>query len=154
MSQTIKVVNAVVREYGNPDAVRIELAREMHHSIKERNRMKKWQEENREKNEQVKAQILETKPGTRVTGLDIVKFKLHQEQDGICPYSGKPLLIERLYEPGYAEVDHIIPYSRCFDDSYSNKVLVQPKKTNKRETVHHTNISGRMNSGGMNFPPV
>ena len=124
VSQTIKVVNAVVREYGNPDAVRIELAREMHHSIKERNRMKKRQEENREKNEQVKAQILETKPGTRVTGLDIVKFKLHQEQKGFCPYSGVEIKKERLYEPGYAEVDHIIPYSRCFDDSYSNKVLV------------------------------
>lgn len=124
VSQTIKVVNAVVRIYGKPDAVRIELAREMHHSIKERNRMKKRQEENREKNEQVKAQILETKPGTRVTGLDIVKFKLYQEQDGICLYSGKPMEIERLYEPGYADVDHIIPYSRCFDDSYSNKVLV------------------------------
>ena len=132
VSQTIKVVNAVVREYGNPDAVRIELAREMHHSIKERNRMKKRQEENREKNEQVKAQILETKPGTRVTGLDIVKFKLYQEQDGICLYSGKPMEIERLYEPGYAEVDHIIPYSRCFDDSYSNKVLVLAKENQQK----------------------
>ena len=71
VSQTIKVVKAVVDTYSKReemklDAVRIELAREMHHSIKERNRMKKRQEENREKNEQVKAQILETKPGTRV----------------------------------------------------------------------------------------
>lgn len=129
VSQTIKVVKAVVDTYSKReemklDAVRIELAREMHHSIKERNRMKKRQEENREKNEQVKAQILETKPGTRVTGLDIVKFKLYQEQKGFCPYSGGEIKKERLYEPGYAEVDHIIPYSRCFDDSYSNKVLV------------------------------
>lgn len=124
VSQTIKVVNAVVRTYRKPDAVRIELAREMSHSFDERNKMKKRQEDGWRKNEQVKAQILETKPGNRVTGLDIVKFKLYQEQDGICPYSGKPLLIERLYEPGYADVDHIIPYSRCFDDSYSNKVLV------------------------------
>ena len=124
VSQTIKVVNAVVRTYGNPDAVRIELAREMSHSFDERNKMKKRQEDGWRKNEQVKAQILETKTGNRVTGLDIVKFKLYQEQDGICLYSGKPMEIERLYEPGYADVDHIIPYSRCFDDSYSNKVLV------------------------------
>lgn len=129
VSQTIKVVKAVVDTYSNRkkmkmDAVRIELAREMHHSIVERNKMKKRQEDNREKNEQAKAQILETKPGTRVTGLDIVKFKLHQEQKGFCPYSGAEIKKERLYEPGYADVDHIIPYSRCFDDSYSNKVLV------------------------------
>lgn len=132
VSQTIKVVNAVVRENGNPDAVRIELAREMHHSIVERNKMKKRQEDNREKNEQVKAQILETKPGTRVTGLDIVKFKLHQEQKGFCPYSGAEIKKERLYEPGYAEVDHIIPYSRCFDDSYSNKVLVLAEENQQK----------------------
>lgn len=132
VSQTIKVVNAVVRENGNPDAVRIELAREMHHSIKERNRMKKQQEDNREKNEQAKAQILETKAGTRVTGLDIVKFKLHQEQKGFCPYSGAEIKKERLYEPGYAEVDHIIPYSRCFDDSYSNKVLVLAEENQQK----------------------
>lgn len=124
VSQTIKVVNAVVRIYGKPDAVRIELAREMSHSFDERNKMKKRQEDGWRKNEQVKAQILETKTGNRVTGLDIVKFKLYQEQDGICLYSSKPMEIERLYEPGYADVDHIIPYSRCFDDSYSNKVLV------------------------------
>lgn len=124
VSQTIKVVNAVVRIYGNPDAVRIELAREMSHSFDERNKMKKRQEDGRQKNEQVKAQILETKAGDRVTGLDIVKFKLYQEQDGVCLYSGKGLDLQRLYEPGYADVDHIIPYSRSFDDSYSNKVLV------------------------------
>ncbi len=137
VSQTIKVVKAVVDTYSKReemklDAVRIELAREMHHSIKERNRMKKRQEENREKNEQVKAQILETKPGTRVTGLDIVKFKLHQEQKGFCPYSGVEIKKERLYEPGYAEVDHIIPYSRCFDDSYSNKVLVLAEENRQK----------------------
>ena len=137
VSQTIKVVKAVVDTYSNRkemklDAVRIELAREMHHSIKERNRMKKRQEENREKNEQVKAQILETKPGTRVTGLDIVKFKLYQEQKGFCPYSGVEIKKERLYEPGYAEVDHIIPYSRCFDDSYSNKVLVLAEENQQK----------------------
>ena len=137
VSQTIKVVNAVVDTYSNRkkmkmDAVRIELAREMHHSIVERNKMKKRQEDNREKNEQAKAQILETKPGTRVTGLDIVKFKLHQEQKGFCPYSGAEIKKERLYEPGYAEVDHIIPYSRCFDDSYSNKVLVLAEENQQK----------------------
>lgn len=132
VSQTIKVVNAVVRIYGKPDAVRIELAREMSHSFDERNKMKKRQEDGWRKNEQVKAQILETKPGNRVTGLDIVKFKLYQEQDGICLYSGKTMEIERLYEPGYADVDHIIPYSRCFDDSYSNKVLVLAEENRQK----------------------
>lgn len=67
-----------------------------------------------------------------MTGLDIVKFKLYQEQKGFCPYSGVEIKKERLYEPGYAEVDHIIPYSRCFDDSYSNKVLVLAEENRQK----------------------
>lgn len=123
VAQTIKVVNAVVRTYGEPDVVRIELAREMSRSFDERNKMQKRQESNRSANEKIRQQIEEYK-GDCATGLDIVKFKLYQEQDGICLYSGKKLDIGRLFEAGYVDVDHIIPYSRCFDDSYRNKVLV------------------------------
>ncbi len=123
VSQTIKVVNAVVRTYGPPDVVRIELAREMSQNFDERRKTEKRQDENRAANERAKEQIAEYK-GDRATGLDIVKFKLYREQDGVCLYSGKNLDIGRLFEPGYADVDHIIPYSRCFDDSYQNKVLV------------------------------
>lgn len=123
VAQTIKVVNAVVRTYGAPDVVRIELAREMSRSFDERRKLEKRQEENRSKNEKAREQIVEYKRD-RATGLDIVKFKLYKEQDGVCLYSGKNLDIARLFEPGYVDVDHIIPYSRCFDDSYQNKVLV------------------------------
>lgn len=123
VAQTIKVVNAVVRTYGAPDVVRIELAREMSRSFNERDKMRKRQEENRSKNEKAREQIVEYKRD-RATGLDIVKFKLYKEQDGVCLYSGKNLDISCLFEPGYVDVDHIIPYSRCFDDSYQNKVLV------------------------------
>lgn len=123
VSQTIKVINAIVRTYGPPDVVRIELAREMSRNFDERRKAKKRQDENRAANERAKEQIAEYK-GDHATGLDIVKFKLYQEQDGVCLYSGKNLDPSRLFEPGYADVDHIVPYSRCFDDSYQNKVLV------------------------------
>ena len=123
VSQTIKVINAVVRTYGPPDVVRIELAREMSRTFDERRKMEKRQDDNRAANERAKDQIAEYK-GDHATGLDIVKFKLYREQDGVCLYSVQNLDIARLFEPGYADVDHIIPYSRCFDDSYQNKVLV------------------------------
>lgn len=125
VSQTIKVVNAVVRTYGPPDVVRIELAREMSQNSDERKKAEDYYKENRKKNEQIEKQIKEYKnEGDHVTGLDIVKFKLFKEQDGVCLYSGKNLDIKRIFEPGYADVDHIVPYSRCLDDSYQNKVLV------------------------------
>ena len=123
IAQSIKVINAIVRTYGAPDVVRMELAREMGHHYQERKKMEKRRDENQAANERAKEQIAEYK-GDHATGLDIVKFKLFREQDGVCLYSGKNLDISRLFEPGYVDVDHIIPYSRCFDDSYQNKVLV------------------------------
>lgn len=131
VSQTIKVINAVVRTYGSPDVVRVELAREMSRSFDERRKMEKQQEDNRAKNERIRQQIVEYK-GDRATGLDIVKFRLYEEQNGVCLYSGQNLDLARLFEPGYVDVDHIIPYSRCFDDSYRNKVLVLAKENRQK----------------------
>lgn len=123
VSQSVKVINAIVREYGPPEVVRVELAREMGKPKQERDKIEKRQKDNAEKNEAIKAQIEEIKHDTP-TGQDIVKFKLFQQQNGVCLYSGKNLDISRLYEAGYVDVDHITPYSISFDDSYDNKVLV------------------------------
>lgn len=123
VSQTIKVVNAIVRKYGSPQFVNIELAREMSRNWSQRKQVEKQNEKNRSANDTVREQIEEVKK-TRATGLDIVKFKLFCEQKEVCMYSGTRLDINRLFEPGYVDIDHIIPYSRSFDDSYTNKVLV------------------------------
>ena len=124
VSQTIKVVNAIIRRYGtSPVYVNIELAREMSKDFSERAKIKKQNDENRSKNDRIKDQVAEYKHGT-ATGLDIVKMKLFNEQGGICAYSQRQMSVERLFDPNYAEVDHIVPYSISFDDRYRNKVLV------------------------------
>lgn len=124
ISQTIKVVNAIIRRYGeSPVYVNIELARELSKDFAERNKLKKENDENRSKNEALMEQIREYKQGAP-TGLDLVKFKLFNEQGEACAYSQRQMSLERLFEPNYAEVDHIVPYSISFDDRYKNKVLV------------------------------
>ena len=124
VSQTIKVINAIIRRYGeSPVYVNVELARELSKDFAERNKLKKENDENRNRNEALIEQIREYKRGA-ATGLDLVKFKLFNEQGGTCAYSQRQMSIERLFEPNYAEVDHIIPYSISFDDRYKNKVLV------------------------------
>lgn len=124
ISQTIKVVNAIIRRYGeSPVYINIELARELSKDFAERNKLKKENDENRSKNEALMEQIREYKHGAP-TGLDLVKFKLFNEQGGVCAYSQRQMSLERLFEPNYAEVDHIVPYSISFDDRYKNKVLV------------------------------
>ena len=131
VSQTIRVINAVVREYGAPEVVRVELAREMGKPYDVRTQITKKQEANAKKNEELRQQIKKIK-GAEPTGQDIVKFKLFQEQKGVCLYSGQNLDITRLFEAGYVDVDHIIPYSISFDDSYTNKVLVRSPENRQK----------------------
>ncbi len=131
VSQTIRVINAVVREYGAPEVVRVELAREMGKPYDVRTQMTKKQEANAKRNEELRQQIKEIK-GAEPTGQDIVKFKLFQDQNGVCLYSGQNLDITRLFEAGYVDVDHIIPYSISFDDSYTNKVLVRSPENRQK----------------------
>ncbi len=125
ISQSIKVVNAIIRERGcSPTFVNIELAREMSKDFTERNRLKKEQDSNRAENERRMERIRTEFGKSSPTGQDLVKLRLYEEQGGISPYSQKPIQIEHLFDADYAEVDHIIPYSTSFDDSYRNKVLV------------------------------
>lgn len=131
VSQTIRVINAIVRQYGAPEVVRIELAREMGKPFDVRSKITKKQEENAKENERLKQEIRDIKKA-EPTGQDIVKFKLFKEQNGVCLYSGENLDISRLFEAGYVDVDHIIPYSISFDDSYTNKVLVRAAENRQK----------------------
>jgi len=48
---------------------------------------------------------------------------LYLEQEAKSIYSGKTIELDRLLsDDDYCQVDHILPYSRTFDNSYMNKV--------------------------------
>ncbi|MCL1845268.1 MAG: type II CRISPR RNA-guided endonuclease Cas9 [Defluviitaleaceae bacterium] len=66
------------------------------------------------------------------TGQDIVKLKLYEEQRGECPYSVSTMDITRLFEYGYAEIDHIVPRSISHNDTYANKVLAKATYQQKK----------------------
>lgn len=122
VSQTIKVVNAIVIKYGNPDAINIELARELAKTFNERQEIKNRNDERQSQNEKVKEEIEELGK-SNVTGQDIIKYRLWKEQGEICVYSGRKITPDELFTE-LVDVDHIIPYSISFDDSFNNKVLV------------------------------
>ena len=123
ISQTIKVVNAIIREQGHqPVYINIELARDMAKSFQERNDIIKAQNENQSRNEKIKARLVEL--GFDPKPLNIVKMKLYDEQGRVCPYCQKPIDFEKVFADNtYYQVDHIVPYSKSFNDSYNNKVL-------------------------------
>ncbi|MFD1067992.1 type II CRISPR RNA-guided endonuclease Cas9 [Oceanobacillus locisalsi] len=134
LSQTRKVFNAIIKRYGSPDEVYIELAREMGRHYKDRRDLEKQYNKNRTVNEKAKDRIQELHPEiSSPRGHDILKYKLWEEQDGKCAYSIKPISMDQLFQHGEAEVDHIIPYSRSFDDSNANKVLVLSKENQNKQ---------------------
>lgn len=136
LSQTIKVVDAIIRQYGSPFAVNIELARDMSQTRQERDKADKENRDRAVDNARIKER-LEGEFGARANATNLLKYKLYEEQNGKCAYSGESIDVNRLFDDDkYCEIDHIIPYSRSFDDSFNNKVLVFSKENqNKRNNT-------------------
>lgn len=130
VSQTIKVINAIIQKYGSPQAVNIELAREMSKNFQDRMNLEKEMKKRQQENERAKQQIIELGK-QNPTGQDILKYRLWNDQGGYCLYSGKKIPLEELFKGGY-DIDHILPYSITFDDSYRNKVLVTAQENRQK----------------------
>lgn len=123
INQTRKVLNAIIKKYGSPSGVHIELARDLTRSFSERNSIASEQKKFADRKETL-VKLFREQFNAEPNGRNLEKFRLYNEQQCKCLYSGKIIEIGRLLEPGYVEVDHILPYSRSFDDSRNNKVLV------------------------------
>lgn len=127
LNQARKVVNAIIRRYGSPSAVHIEMARDLSRPFDERNKIKKEQDEFQARNQRDREQFIELF-GHSPKGLEFEKWRLYREQNGQCAYSQKPLTasgnVAEIFLDGSTEIDHALPYSRSFDDSKNNKVLV------------------------------
>jgi len=129
LNQSRKVVNAVIRKYGAPREVHIEMARDLSRPLDERREITKEQDEYRKRNEKDKVEFAQQFGIIGAPkGGDFEKWRLYREQQGKCAYSIEPIDIERLLKAGYVEIDHALPYSRSFDDSKNNKVLVLAKE--------------------------
>jgi CRISPR-associated endonuclease Csn1 len=124
LNQARKIVNALIVEYGSPHSVNIEMARDLSRPLDERRDVQKLQDEYRDRNDKARLQFeedFERKP----TGKEFEKLTLYREQQGKCLYSLATLDIQRVInEPDYVQIDHALPYSRSYDDSKNNKVLV------------------------------
>ncbi len=146
LNQARKVVNALIRKYGSPMAVHIEMARDLSRPLDERREVQKLQEEFRDRNEQARSSF-EHELGYKPKASAFEKWMLYREQLGQCAYSQQALDIGRvLDDQNYAQVDHALPYSRSYDDSKNNKVLVLARenqnKGNRTAYEYLTSFSG------------
>ena len=126
LNQMVNLVNAIIEEYGKPDEIRIELARELKKSAKEREEMTKSINETTRLHEGY-VKILQGEPFNlnHVSRNDIIRYKLYEEleMNGYKTlYSNTYIPREKLFSKEF-DIEHIIPQAKLFDDSFSNKTL-------------------------------
>lgn len=117
-----KVVNNLVRVYGRPDLIRVEVARTVGKSKRKREddlaRNRK-----RERERKAATADLQSKGLQEPSRADIEKWLLWKESQERCPYTGDHIGFDALFRHGEYEVEHIWPRWRSLDDSFANKTL-------------------------------
>lgn len=135
LNQLRRLVNALIRKYGHPYEIVVELARDLKIGAEERERIKKEQSENKKKNDlrRTKLKELEKQYGLALTGastigVNMLKLKLWEElntsevHNRRCVYTGDQISIERLFSDE-VEIEHILPFQQSLDDSAANLTI-------------------------------
>lgn len=125
LNQMVNVVNQIIETYGKPDEVRIELARELKKSAKQRGETTSSIAKATKRNDDIK-KIITSKYGIpNPTKSDVVRYRLWEELSNRghhSVFSNQYISPEILFTKAI-EIEHIIPRALLFDDSFSNKTL-------------------------------
>ncbi len=127
LNQLRYVVNKIVKARGGtPSRIHVELTRELKNSKEARKRIEKANSENRLRNDRIKNFLSSECNIPNPSREEIVKIKLWEELGTqgarFCVFTGRPISARQLFD-GTVEVEHIVPFSRCYDDGFSNKTL-------------------------------
>ena len=117
------VVNAIIRRYGKPNAIRIELARDLKTSNKQKEAITRQNNQREKERQKIAERILAEAGIEKPSRNDILKVMLADECNFECPYTGKHFSMKELLYGKDIHIEHIIPYSRSYDDSFRNKTL-------------------------------
>lgn len=149
LNQMVNVVNAVIEKYGKPDEIRVELARELKQSKEERNETDKAMSKRQRENENITKRLAEY--GLKATRNNIIKWRLYEEIDNeekklnaVCIYCGQPISLTEAIKGNDVDIEHIIPKSKLFDDSQSNKTLAHRHcNKNKNDMTAYDFMKGK-----------
>jgi CRISPR-associated endonuclease Csn1 len=126
LNQLRKVVNAIIARYGRPTEMVVELARDLKLNDKQKEEHRKAITANTRAAEARSQKLVES--GQIDSGANRLRLKMWEELnpqntlDRSCPYCGEHIGQAALFSE-VTEIEHIIPYSLCLDDSPANKIL-------------------------------
>lgn len=155
LNQMINVINAIISDpdLGKPDEIRIELARELKKSAKERAELTSSINEAKINHEKIIKELQINDGIKNPTRNDIIRYKLYQELKGNgykTLYSDTYIPREKLFSKEF-DIEHIIPKSRLFDDSFSNKTLApRQENINKKDETALDFVTNSLGSDALN----
>ncbi len=92
-------------------------------------------------------EILKISKNAQPTSAELTRYKLWLDQQYRSPYTGEVIPLSKLFTSNY-EIEHIIPQSRYFDDSLSNKIIceseVNKDKGNRTAYAYIKEFSGKI----------
>ncbi|NCA28011.1 MAG: type II CRISPR RNA-guided endonuclease Cas9 [Proteobacteria bacterium] len=126
LNQIRKVVNSIIKDYGKPAEIHVELARELKQTKEQNDKLQKQQNANKKENDEAKKVLAENNQVDNYENR--LRYKLWKELDlkdinnRKCPYTDKTICIKKLFSPEF-EIEHILPFSKTLDDSIANKTI-------------------------------
>ena len=122
LTQALKQISVLVRCYGRPSEIRVELMREVGKSADERGRMERGLNKRANDREKSREEFLGLVPRESCSRDELRMFELLKEQNHRCPYCDLKLSPMDIITSN-VQVDHIYPRSRSHEDGFVNKVL-------------------------------
>jgi CRISPR-associated endonuclease Csn1 len=122
LNELRKVTNNLLRLYGRPDVIRVELTRELKESRKGRSE-RLSRNKDRESERRKAIADLEAHGIANPSRDDIEKWLLWKESSERCPYTGDHIGFEALFREGKYQIEHIWPRSKSLDNTFANKTL-------------------------------
>lgn len=126
--EAVKQVKAIIEIHGMPDAIHIEMARDVGKGIDERKEIERGIEKRNVEKDRLRKELCQLLGVEHVTADELLRFELWKQQNGKCVYSDAAISpIQLRASDNSVQVDHILPWSRFGDDSFNNKTLCTAK---------------------------
>lgn len=133
LNQMRHLVNELISLYGKPFGISIEYARDLPASTAERKKLIQTRDSNEAENQKIIDELNKKIEPRNWSKKDIEKYKIWKNlgtPKGVnplecreCPFTGEKISVSALMNGDLFQVEHLIPFSRCFDDSIHNKVI-------------------------------
>lgn len=130
-----KQIRVIVRQFGVPDRLHVELARDVGKSAEERKEIENGIEKRNKQKEKLRDVEFPDAVGRPPHNAEeVLRFELWKEQAGKCLYTDENISPAQIAAgDNSVQVDHILPWSRFGDDSFMNRALCTARANQQKK---------------------